>query len=77
MPDIAQLQTWLTEAETARHKLLTGSLRQRVSYNGQADVTFATTDIARLDAYIASLKSQIAVADGSGRGATRPIHFTF
>jgi hypothetical protein len=77
MADLSQLRTWLTEAETARHKLLTGSLRQRVSYNGQADVTFAQTDIARLDAYIASLKSQIASADGSGIGSTRPIHFTF
>ena len=77
MADLSQLRTWLTEAETARHKLVTGSLRQRVNYTGQADVTFAQTDIGRLDAYIASLKSQIAAAEGSGRGASRPIHLTF
>jgi len=77
MVELSQLRAWLTEAETARHKLLTGSLRQRVSYNGKNDVTYAQTDIAKLESYISSLKSQIAAAEGSGRGAMRPIHFTF
>lgn len=76
MADLATLQGWLSEAETARHKLLTGSLRQRVSYNGQ-DVTFAQTEIDKLDSYIASLRAQIAAASGDQRQTLRPIHFTF
>lgn len=76
MADLATLQGWLADAETARHRLLTGSLRQRVSYNGQ-DVTFAQTDIAKLDAYISSLRAQIAAAGGDQRQTLRPIHFTF
>jgi hypothetical protein len=77
LADLATLQGWLLEAETARHKLVTGSLRVTVRYNGENEVTFAKTDMASLDAYIASLRSKIAALDGSARQTTRPIHFTF
>jgi hypothetical protein len=77
MPDVATLQGWLTEAETARHKLATGSLRQTVRYNGQQEVTFAKTDMAALDAYIASLRAQIAGLEGDARKVTRPIYLSF
>lgn len=78
MADLATLQTWLTEAELARHKLITGSLRQTVRYNGDREVTFAKTEIPALDAYIASLRSQIAeLTDSSGAGRAGPIHLTF
>lgn len=76
MTDLATLQAWLTEAETARHKLVTGSLRASVGYNGQ-QVTFSKTQLADLDAYIASLKSQIAGIEGDARAVRRPIHLTF
>ena len=76
MADLATLQIWLSEAETARHKLATGSLRQTVRYNGDREVTFAKTDMAALDAYIASLRAQIADLSGTG-SRTGPIHLTF
>lgn len=76
MSDLATLQAWLSEAETARHKLLSGSLRQRVSYNGQ-DVTFAATDIGKLNAYISDLQARIAALNGDPRKTLRPIHFSF
>jgi len=77
MADLTTLQAWLTQAETARHNLLTGSLRQTVRYNGQQEVTFARTDIDKLDAYIASLRSQIGALQGEARQTSRPIYFTF
>ncbi|KRR16874.1 gpW family head-tail joining protein [Bradyrhizobium retamae] len=77
MADLVTLQGWLLEAETAKHKLLTGSLEQTVRYNGQNEVTFAKTDIDKLDAYISSLRSQIGDIEGDPRKVSRPIHFTF
>lgn len=77
MADVVNLQLWLLEAETAKHKLLTGSLEQTVRYNGQNEVTFAKTDIDKLDAYIASLRAQIGGLEGDVRKVMRPIHFTF
>ncbi|MDP1866990.1 MAG: gpW family head-tail joining protein [Bradyrhizobium sp.] len=77
MADLATLQAWLIAAETAKHKLLTGSLAQTVRYNGQQEVTFAKTDIDKLDAYIASLRAQIGGIEGDARKVSRPIHFTF
>jgi hypothetical protein len=77
MAELATLQGWLTEAEGAKHKLLTGSLRASVTYNGQNTVTFAKTDMASLDVYIASLRSQIAVLNGEPAKVMRPIYFGF
>jgi hypothetical protein len=77
MADLATLQAWLIAAETAKHNLLTGSLRQTVRYNGQQEVTFAKTDIGALDTYIASLRAQIGGIEGDARKVSRPIHFTF
>jgi len=77
MADLATLQAWLVAAETARHKLLTGAMAATVRYNGQNEVTFAKTDIDKLDAYIASLRGQIGGIDGDARKVSRPIHFTF
>jgi hypothetical protein len=78
MTDLATLQIWLAQAETARHKLVIGSLRETVRYNGTQEVTFAKTDLAKLDAYIASLKSQIAgLAGDAPASRTAPIHLIF
>ncbi len=71
--DLVTLQTRLMEAQAALHKLLTGSLRQRVNYNGQ-DVTFAATDIGKLTPTSPNYRRCLhLVADP--RSATRPIHF--
>lgn len=79
MADLATLQGWLVEAETARHKLMTGALRASVTYNGNNMVSFAKTDIDKLDAYIASLRSQIAGLSDTSDAAVRlrPINFSF
>jgi hypothetical protein len=77
MADLLTLQGWLLEAETARHRLVTGALEATVRYNGQNEVTFAKTEIAALDAYIASLRGQIGGIEGDARKIQRPIQFTF
>lgn len=66
MADLAQLQTWLTEAETALHKLQTGTRVVDVTYE-DTRTRYQEGDIAKLERYIASLKLQISIADGSGR----------
>lgn len=76
MPDLSQLQTWLTEAEAARHQLLIGKSVATVNYEGKGQVSYSKTDFDKLDAYISSLRSQIAaLTDSSGRA--RPIQLTF
>lgn len=76
MTDVATLRTWLTEAETARHKLATGSLVEELRH-GETRTKFTTTDMEKLEAYIASLKSQIAVAEGTAASRRRPITLTY
>lgn len=77
MTDTATLQTWLAEAEVARHKLVTGAAVASVSYEGKGQVTYSKADLDKLDAYIASLRSQLSAADGTPTTRRRPIHLTF
>lgn len=63
MASLATLQTWLTEAETARHKLMTGSRTVSLTYAGRS-VSYTSADLAALNSYIDDLKAQIAIASG-------------
>lgn len=64
MATLATLQTWLSEAEIARHKLRTGAMAESLSHGGRT-VSYTAATAADLDAYIADLERQIAVAQGS------------
>lgn len=70
MAELAQLQTWLTEAETALHKLQTGTRVVDVTHE-DTRTRYQEADIAKLEKYISSLKMQISVAQGNP--ARRPI----
>ena len=70
------LQARLTEAETAQHKLLTGSKTVRLE-QGDRSVTYSETRAADLVAYIASLRAQIARLQGDGRFVRRPLRISF
>lgn len=70
MSDITTLRQRLAEAEAARHKLLTGSMRERISRSG-TDITYTRADIGKLERYINELQDDIARAEG--RGARRSI----
>lgn len=75
MHDLATLQLWLADAIAARHALLTGKRTASVSYDGKS-VSYSQLDIGRLEAYIASLRSQIAALTGQQR-LRGPMHLTF
>lgn len=76
MTELSTLQTWLAQAEAARHQLLTGSLVEQLQH-GDQNTRFTRTDIEKLDTYIASLKSQIAGLDGTAIQRRRPINLTY
>lgn len=70
MASLAQLQTWLTEAEAARHALATGGQVTGVTRAGRA-MRFAEMTLADLNAYIASLEQQIEAAENEAAGRPR------
>jgi len=77
MTDLATLQTRLTEAETALHRLVT--LKIAVDVNtGSRSVRYAydAGSIRELRSYIADLKAQIAAVSGTSVGR-RAIGMTF
>lgn len=65
MADLTTLQTWLTEAESAYHKLLTGSAEEEVEHaDMRVKYTRSLTGMQQITAYIADLKAQIAAGGG-------------
>lgn len=70
----AQLETWLSEAETALHKLSVGSQTVEVKKPDGGSAKFTPATVVDLRAYIRDIKSQIAAAVGKpARGAIRPM----
>ena len=61
-----QLQTWLEEAEQARHELILGVKVVSISSSAGKSQTFKEADIGKLDAYIADLKRQLGLDPGIG-----------
>lgn len=76
MPDTSTLRTWLDQAYTARHKLVTGSQVEQLQH-GDESLRFTPAKLADLDSYIASLKSQLAGIDSSSSQVRRPINLTY
>ncbi len=62
--DIETLKTRLTQAEEAYHQLMIGAKEVSVNVGNFGAVTYNQTSRSALEAYISSLKSQIAVAEG-------------
>lgn len=73
--DIATLRVYLTEAMTARHQLLTGKRVVSIGEGGNT-VSYSRTDLGRLEAYISSLRQQIADLGGEAR-RRGPLHLSF
>lgn len=72
MADRALIQSRLTQAETALHKLLTGDATVQLSYQGES-VTFSLADEGRLRRYIAELRAQLS--GGASRTRARRVVF--
>lgn len=75
MSDIATLQARLVEAESAYHRLMTGSLEESIS-KGDRNVRYKPTEAPKLQSYIADLKSQIAALSGTTSARRRAITVT-
>jgi hypothetical protein len=75
MATLAEYQTWLTEAEQARHKIATGNALVEVWRDGRR-VIFSKANMKDLDSYIADLEGKIAALGGpaptSAAGNRRP-----
>lgn len=73
---LATLQTWLDEAITAKHSLMTG--QQVVRVGGPAgNVEFTAADSSRLDGWISTLQSWISGGAVNASTGPRPIRFVF
>lgn len=72
MTDTATLTKWVTEAEAALHRLLTGA--GVVSVKSEVGETrYTQAEAGHLRAYIADLKRQLGQTDGRRRGV--PVSF--
>ncbi|WP_146592214.1 gpW family head-tail joining protein [Puniceibacterium confluentis] len=69
--DTATLETQLSEAEAALHRVMTGDSVTVVGYEGHR-TEFTPVDESRLRRYIQSLKRQLGQS-GSGSGSRRVI----
>ena len=65
--EIVTLKARLEEAETARHRLMTGVLEVTVSIGAYGSATYTQVDYDKLEKYIAALKFDIAKLDGRAR----------
>jgi hypothetical protein len=70
MADLATLQTRLDEAESAYHRLMTGSLEESIGL-GDMQVRYTRSQAPMLAGYISQLKSDVAAAGGTSTGARR------
>ncbi len=75
--DIETLQTRLAEAEEAYHRLMIGAQEVSVNVGNFGSVTYNQTSRTALEAYISSLKSQIAAAEGTSVGRRKIIKICF
>ena len=73
MATATELTAWLSEAELALHRLMTGSRVEEIE-SPAGRVRYTTNNIGDLERYIARLKQQI---ETTTRGNRKPILFEF
>lgn len=70
MATLSQLQTWLSEAETARHTLAMGERVASVMRAGRK-MDFTAANLDDLENYIRTLERDIAAAEAAAAGRPR------
>ncbi len=70
MADLITLQARLAAAETAYHRLMTGSIEESIGL-GDMQVRYTRADADKLAGYISQLKGDVAAAGGTSSGARR------
>ena len=75
MADLSTLQARLEEAETAYHRLMTGSLEEQIGL-GDMQVRYTRSEANKLKSYISELRSDIAAQGGTAGARRRAITVT-
>lgn len=75
MADLTTLQARLDEAETAYHRLMTGSLEESIGL-GDMQVRYTRSEANKLKSYMAELRSDIAALGGTTGARRRAITVT-
>jgi len=78
MTDVATLQAWLSQAQTALQNLYLGKQLVEIRHGQSEVMRFAVADIGKLQAYIADLKGQLSaqgVQVEGGRIRARAVFF--
>jgi hypothetical protein len=70
---LATLQTWLSEALSARHTIVIGKKETYISH-GQNARSYKVDQLAELDQYIANLQGAITAKAAGKTAGRRPIH---
>ena len=70
MADLATLQTRLSEAEDAHHKLMTGASEVSIS-DGENTATYQQINASKLMTYIQGLRAEIRALGGTVASARR------
>ena len=73
MADLATLQQWKTDAESALQRLMSGASVQEITAPDGSKIVYNAANTALLEGYIAKLDTQIAAA--SGGPSRRPLYF--
>jgi len=78
LADLTQLQTWLSEAEVARHALAMGQSVVEVWRDGRR-VTYGKSNLADLTEYVRFLEAEIArkTSELDENPRRRPINLTW
>lgn len=69
MATLAQLQTWLGEAEAARHALATGATTVEIGRDGRK-LVYSKTNLSDLNDYVSRLENEIAAKTAEAAGDT-------
>jgi len=72
--DVIVLKQRLAEAEAAKHRLATGSQRERINRAG-TEITYTRTNMADLDTYIKGLKAAIDRSEGRSARSILNVEF--
>lgn len=78
MATLTQLQTWLSEAETARHALAMGEGVVEIMRDGRR-MSYTRRNLSDLNSYIAWLETEIekSTAEAAGSPRRRPINLAW
>jgi hypothetical protein len=73
MATTADIQTRLTEAQTAYHRLITGTQAVEIRDSNGESIRYSSANLSRLRGYIRDLENELAGTAASSRRPLRPV----